>query len=334
MTGGHDHRAAPDVLVVGAGVSGLTSGICLAESGARVLLVADRMPQDTTSAAAGAIWGLHSTEPGERAARWGRATLAELASLADDPASGVRIRSGVVAIRSAGEPPANLSGLDDVRPCEPGTLPAGFAAGWGYRAPVVHMPTYLGYLRARFQRAGGRMDTAVVTSLAAAARARGARAVVNCAGAGARDLVPDPAVTAVRGQIVVAANPGITDFFIGLPGAGSELVYLFPHADTVVLGGTQDAGNWSLRPDPATGDRILRDCAAIDPRLRRARVLAHRAGLRPVRPRVRLEAETLRPPPPGGGPPGGVLAVHNYGHGGAGVSLSWGCARDVAAALR
>ena len=43
--------------------------------------------------------------------------------------------------------------------------------------------------------------------------------------------------------------------------------------------------------------------------------------LRPTRPQVRLEAE-----PPGTGP----LVVHNYGHGGAGVTLSWGCAREAA----
>jgi D-amino-acid oxidase len=43
-------------------------------------------------------------------------------------------------------------------------------------------------------------------------------------------------------------------------------------------------------------------------------------GLRPVRPTVRLEAE------------GHV--VHCYGHGGAGVTLAWGCGLEVAALLR
>jgi D-amino-acid oxidase len=44
-------------------------------------------------------------------------------------------------------------------------------------------------------------------------------------------------------------------------------------------------------------------------------------GLRPGRSTVRLEeAEPLS---------SGARVVHNYGHGGAGVTLSWGCAREV-----
>ena len=119
--------------------------------------------------------------------------------------------------------------------------------------------------------------------------------IVNCTGAGARDFVPDPSVTAVRGQVVVAENPGLTEFFIGAGDETHELSYVFPHQDRVVLGGTEIPGDWSLEPRPATAQRILADCAAIDPRLATARILEHRVGLRPVRPQVRLEAETHRP---------------------------------------
>ena len=44
-------------------------------------------------------------------------------------------------------------------------------------------------------------------------------------------------------------------------------------------------------------------------------MVGHRVGLRPVRPSVRLEAEGR--------------VIHCYGHGGAGVTLSWGCADEV-----
>ena len=55
------------------------------------------------------------------------------------------------------------------------------------------------------------------------------------------------------------------------------------------------------------------------PALRGARVLDDAVGLRPARPAVRLEAEALD----------GGTVVHCYGHGGAGVTLAWGCADEV-----
>ncbi|MCW3064211.1 MAG: amino acid oxidase, partial [Solirubrobacterales bacterium] len=97
----------------------------------------------------------------------------------------------------------------------------------------------------------------------------------------------------------------------------------FPHGPRVVMGGIATRDDWRLEPDPAIAAGIVERCAAIEPRLRDARVIEHQVGLRPVRPAVRLEEEPL----------GGMRCVHNYGHGGSGVSLSWGCAREVQAIL-
>jgi D-amino-acid oxidase len=72
--------------------------------------------------------------------------------------------------------------------------------------------------------------------------------------------------------------------------------------------------------DPATSEAILARCRALEPDLANAAVLSHAVGLRPGRSEVRLETERR---------PGGII-VHNYGHGGGGVTLSWGCADEVA----
>jgi D-amino-acid oxidase len=53
-------------------------------------------------------------------------------------------------------------------------------------------------------------------------------------------------------------------------------------------------------------------------------VLSRAVGLRPARPTVRLDRTTVDDRP--------VIAC--YGHGGAGVTLSWGCAADVVALTR
>ncbi len=315
------------MLVVGAGVSGLTTAICLAEQGLRVVIRAQRPPQETTSAVAGAIWGPHLVEAGGRAERWASQTLVALRELAAEPGTGIRVAAGIEALRPAGvhdvREDAKFREIGEYQICGSADLPDGFAAGWRYSAPLVHMPTYLGYLQERFEKAGGKLTGGTVTSLAAAARDAAARVVVNCTGTGAHRLVPDLAVTPVRGQVVVVANPGLAEFFIGRSDENAELVYLFPHGDKVVLGGTEKPGDWNTDPYPAVAERIRNDAEVIEPRLRGAQVLAHRVGLRPVRPSVRLEAEE----------PGGQdepTIIHNYGHGGAGVSLSWGCATEAA----
>jgi D-amino-acid oxidase len=310
----------PEVLVIGAGVCGLTTAICLAEAGLDVTIRAARLPPDTTSVAAGALWGPHLVENSERVTRWGLDTLDTLTGLAGQPHTGVHLGRGIEARHTPEAPPGWATGLPGFRVCEPAELPAGLVTGWQFRAPVVSMPVYLGYLLARFTGNGGQVQVGTVASLAEAAQA--APVVVNCPGTGAHDLVPDPQMQPVRGQVVIVANPGLTDFLVAPTQDGTEFSYLFPHGDTVVLGGTEQPGNWSLEPDPETSRWILARCAALEPRLADAEILAERVGLRPFRPQVRLEAERTA---------SGGLLVHNYGHGGAGVTLSWGCAREIAA---
>ncbi len=317
-----------DVLVIGAGVSGLTTGICLAEAGLGVTIRAAAPPERTTSAAAGAVWGAVRVGPPERVLDWGRTGLEVLSKLAAEPGTGVRMVSGKEVSRTPLELYYWTALLPGLRLCEPSELPGGFAYGWHYTAPVATMPVYLDYLRARFERAGGALQTAAVASLTELAGV--APVVVNCSGVGARDLVPDPAVMAVRGQVVIAANPGIEEFYINRDEEPPWIVYMFPHGDTVLLGGTNEEGVWDEDPKPSIAERIVAQCAAIDPRLSGAAILGHRVGLRPYRPEVRLESEPLSASP--SSPPQGVL-WHNYGHGGAGVSLSWGCAAEIAAAI-
>ena len=91
----------------------------------------------------------------------------------------------------------------------------------------------------------------------------------------------------------------------------------------MVLGGTADEDDENTEPDMVTAEQIRQRCIEVEPRLRNARVRGHQVGLRPSRPTVRLESEHLD----------NALCVHNYGHGGSGVTLSWGCARDAVALL-
>jgi D-amino-acid oxidase len=308
--------------VIGAGVSGLTTAVCLAEAGASVAIHAAEPPARTTSVAAGAVWGPHLVGADTRVPAWAAVTLDQFRELSGAQPS-VHMASGTAAARDAdAEPPEFAADTAGLTPVAAGHLPAGYRSAWRLAAPLVSMPDYLAYLLERYLHAGGRPVEAVTyPALAAATAAAGSPVIVNCTGCGANDLVPDPHVVPVRGQVVVVANPGIAEFFVGTGQGVGDLTYFFPHADRVVLGGTEQPGDWNRAPDEATARRIVTACAAVEPALRGAREIEHRVGLRPVRPQVRLEAEQVN----------GVTVVHNYGHGGAGVTLSWGCAQDAAA---
>jgi D-amino-acid oxidase len=320
MTG---HRL--DALVLGAGVIGLTTAVHLAETGLRVEVRTSVPPEQTTSAAAGAMWGLFLVEREESVIRWSRETLHTLVQLADDKTTGVRLARGVEASRT---PAVLLDGVDlllDLRRCRPAELPPGFQSGFRYTVPMVDMPAYLQYLCERLRAAGGHLRVATVHRLEDAAREAGA--IVNCTGIRARELSGDAEVYPIRGQVVVAENPGLTDFFTedSDTSTSTDLLYIFPHDDKVVLGGTAEPGRWSLDPDPLVAAAIVARCAEVEPSLATAQVLGHRVGLRPRRSRVRLEEERLHG--------NGTRVIHSYGHGGAGVSLSWGCAFEVSRRL-
>ncbi|MEJ3745400.1 FAD-dependent oxidoreductase [Actinomycetes bacterium KLBMP 9797] len=314
----------PDVLVIGAGVSGLTTAVCLAEAGYAVRVRAMRPPLDTTSCAAGALWGPYLIDD-DRVARWSDTTRVVLERLARDQGkdTGVRLVHGLEAARITVDPPAWVTRLDGFAVGRPHEMPSGYRSGWWYRAPIVDMPHYLRYLTSRLADRGGKIEIGAVTSLDEAHDR--APVAVNCTGFGACDLVPDGEVTPIKGQLVVVDNPGIEHFFAGYDHDDSpDLTYIFPQGEHVVLGGTAVRGRADTTPDPRATQGILRRCAAVEPALAGVRVHGVRVGVRPSRPRVRLERVEID----------SRAVIHNYGHSGSGVTLSWGCAFDVLALVR
>ncbi|MEV5604415.1 FAD-dependent oxidoreductase [Streptomyces sp. NPDC052299] len=312
--------AGERVVVVGAGVAGLTTAVVLAEAGALLHVIAEQVP-GVTSLAAGAMWGPYLVEPKDKVDQWGRRSLEIFRQLAEDPSTGVRLTSGIEASHTAEAPPDWATTLPGFRPCELAELSAGFSVGYRFTVPLIDMPTYLAYLLRRLDVAGGTVEQRRLASLADASPAA---VIVNCTGLGAKDLLPDPGVRPIRGQHIVVTNPGLTEFFSEDTGLSPNLLCFYPHGDTVVLGGIAIDGEGDLGPDDKAAVGILTRCAEVEPRLAQARILEHRIGARPTRARVRVEAERTED---------GTVVVHNYGHGGAGVTLSWGCAEEAARLL-
>ncbi|MET7457280.1 FAD-dependent oxidoreductase [Streptomyces sp. NPDC005574] len=310
-----DSERDDGIVVIGAGVIGLTTAVVLAERGRRVRVWTRDPVGRTTSAVAGALWWPYRIEPVALARAWALRSLEVYEELAAHPArTGVRMVEGVM-----GE-----ARLDGARAWAGARVPGLRAAtaeeyrgpGVWARLPLIDMPAHLVWLRERLLRAGGRVEERTVSDLGGA----GAPVVVNCTGLGARELVPDRSVRPVRGQLVVVENPGVRTWTVSTDASG-QLAYVFPQPGRLLLGGTAEEGAWSPAPDPAVAEAIVRRCAALRPEIAGARVLEHRVGLRPARDTVRLERERR---------PDGRVLVHNYGHGGAGVTVAWGCAEEAA----
>jgi D-amino-acid oxidase len=310
-----------DVLVVGCGVIGLTAGVLMREMGLDVRIVTAALPLQTTSSVAAALWLPYKAYPEDRVLTWGSRTFEVFEDLSRVPESGVRMRQGVEIWREPVPDPWWASAVPGVRRCTDDALPPGYTDGHAFVAPVIEMPVYLGYLLDRFLGSGGRVEHRAVSSLEEAGEGG---VVVNCAGLGPRELVGDPSMEPIRGQIVRVRNPGLERFVLDEDNP-EGVTYVIPRSRDCILGGTAEEGEWDTEPVPETAAAILRRCAELEPRLAGAKVLEHKVGLRPGRPEIRLEIEDVAQSPP---------RVHNYGHGGSGVTLSWGCAEETLRLVR
>jgi len=300
------------VIVVGAGVVGLSCAVRLLEAGHTVDVVARDLPLETTSAVAAALWYPYRAYPVDRVTGWSSAGYAELETLAGREGTGVRMLPGTELHRSRVEDPwwrDAVPTLTRIRAFGPP-----YADGWTFVAPVAEMPVYLRWLTGRVEALGG-----TLTRMALSALPDRADVVVNCTGLGARRMADDPSMMPVRGQVAYVEQVGLDRWWLDGSAPGGPL-YVVPRSQDIVVGGTDDEGEWDRRPDPRTAERLVDRAVELVPELASARVLGHKVGLRPARPAVRLEAGRVD----------GALVVHCYGHGGAGVTLSWGCADEVA----
>ena len=306
-----------DALVIGCGVTGLSTAIRLQEAGLGVQIWTATLPQDSTSSVAAATWYPYKAYPEDKVLDWGSRTYEVFEELTQNPESGVYMCEGIELWREPAPEPWWGSAVPSLRQCTSDELPPGYCDGYAFAQPVIEMPIYLRYLLERFTSAGGLVKQLVVNSLEEATRV--ARTVLNCTGLGARELVGDVQMTPIRGQIVRVRNPGLERCLLD-EGNPEGLTYIVSRSEDCILGGTAEEGRWDTEPDPEIAAAIVDRCVALEPWLSGAPVLEHKVGLRPGRPEIRLEREDLA---------NGAFCIHNYGHGGAGVTLSWGCAEEA-----
>lgn len=313
-----DHKGYR-VMVLGAGVSGLTCGIRLLEKGFRVQIIADRVPPYTTSDVAPAYWSPFRVYPEGRVLKWGRYTYGQFIDLSAERGTGVSlIRLMELYDHQVTNPWWEKAVPECVR-ANQSEVPPGFEDAYIVEVPLIETPIYMEYLVRRFNRLGGHIEklNEGITSIEDLYREDAI--IVNCSGLGAYEVCDDREVYPIRGQIVRTTNPGLTRCY-HYESANNEITYIVPRSGDCVLGGTAEEHNWNTEIEEETAKKILDNCRKIEPSLIGAKILENRVGLRPGRNEVRLEIERVSDT---------CAVIHNYGHGGAGFTLSWGCAEEV-----
>jgi D-amino-acid oxidase len=306
------------IIVLGCGVSGLSCGIRLLEAGHTVELWGRELPPDTTSDIAAAVWYPYRAYPQERVMGWAQRTFDVLCELARYSEAFIQVVRGVELFTEPVPDPWWAPCVPSFRRATAEELIPGYSHGYSFEAPIIEMPRYLPYLQVRLRMLGGHVVRREVLSLDEAWRV--APVVVNCTGLGARELVGDTSLFPIRGDVVRVAPPPVQRFLFD-ESTERGITYVIPRSTDCILGGTAENGNASVEPDRARAETILARCMRLLPPGTSLRVLDYSVGLRPGRPTVRLEEERLE----------GRRVIHNYGHGGAGVTLSWGCAEEVTA---
>lgn len=249
--------------------------------------------------------------------KWSLESFAVFEAMARDGLAGVIMRPVLQVFREPQEDPWWSEIVSTFRHVEPGANRSEFRDAFSFDAPVIDTGRFLPYLLDRATSGGALIERTEIDDLAAAGQ--GFDVIANCSGLGSRELARDADLIPVRGEVVRTENRGVKQVLIDEL-APSGLTYVIPRVDDCVLGGCYEEHSEDLNPHFDNQDDIKTRCRKLAPELNGAAERSWAVGLRPVRYAVRLECEKLE---------SGVPVVHNYGHGGAGVTLSWGCARDV-----
>lgn len=317
---------ALSITVIGAGVIGLSAAHELAAAGHQVTVAYDQELHECVSSVAAAIWFPYHSENSPAADQLLADSLARFEQLSENPETGIDLRRGLNVDHLPGADRSWTRIVAGTEEASPADLPDGAHAGIWATVPIITMSTYLGWLRNQVEALGVKFEKRTVGNLVELKDE--ADLVVLAAGLRGGELLgDDETVYPIRGQVVRLANTKKLMQWLCDDDYPQGVSYIIPRREDIIVGGTDTANDWNREVEPQTSVDILERAAKLVPELEGLEVLEHKVGLRPARETIRLEHVADHPLP--------VIAA--YGHGGAGVTLSWGTAQrvvELAEALR
>jgi D-amino-acid oxidase len=208
---------------------------------------------------------------------------------------------------------------------------------YSYISPIIDMDVYLKWLLRMLEKLGAvtykkRISLNLTENQDAILREFQADLIINCSGLGAKELASDETMFPVRGALIRCFNEDSESFnkyteahctSVETMASINKFIYILPRGEnTLLLGGLAEVGESStdVQFEDALVQEMYQNCLEFDGGLRDAKMCPQKiiVGLRPYRKNsVRVERENTS------------KIIHNYGHAGSGVLLSWGCARSI-----
>ncbi len=301
------------IAIIGAGISGLSTAYTLVNAGYNVQIFANAFSPNLVSNKAAAFWFPYHVRNDKRGIGWCQKSYAYFKQLSQNSATGISMQKLIKALRHGVQETETtwheFMPKDSYRLMHTEELPAGYAKGYEAIVPLIETQIFLPYLQNQLKEKGVEFVEQHIQNLNTFAT--NFDVVVNCTALGARALCNDVSVIPIRGQVALLAPIQQQTIFLD-----NELpTYIVPRKDAIIVGGTYEEGIETATTEATTIERLLHNAYSIFPVLEQQKVMGSWAGLRPFRSDVRLEKE------------GNI--IHNYGHGGSGYTLSFGCAENV-----
>lgn len=306
---------AKNIAIIGAGISGMSTAYVLINEGYSITIYANEFSPGITSNKAAAFWFPYHIRNDKRGIKWCNTSYNYYHAFAKNQETGISIHQLIKVLRKGveEEEPIWKDFMPDgsYRVITEKGLYQGMDKVYDIEVPLIETQIFLPWLKKQLEDKGAKFIRKGISNFEELKDDHDL--IVNCSALGARKLCGDHSVVPVRGQVgLLAPGPSLPIYL-----DNEKPLYIVPRKDAIIVGGTYEVSEEAEITEPATIEQIFRNAYEVFPLLASQKVIGSWAGLRPYRPNVRVEKET------------GKNLIHNYGHGGSGFTIAFGCAESV-----
>jgi D-amino-acid oxidase len=302
------------IAIIGAGISGLSCAYLLSKKNYSITVFAKAFSPDITSNRAAAFWFPYHIRNDKRGIEWSKKSYEFYKALSANASTGISMKQLIKVLREnvVEEEPVWIDfmpeGSCNIIPKE--KLKPGIAKAYDVLVPLIETQIFLPYLQQLLKEKNVVFEQGTVENFS---ELSSFDIILNCTGLGSRKLCNDASVIPVRGQVGLIETKTEMPIYLD-----NEMpLYLVPRKDAMIVGGTYEENIFDETTEPKTIEHLLNNAYSVFPELKNQKIIGSWAGLRPYRSEVRVEHEA------------GTNIIHNYGHGGSGFTLAFGCAEEI-----